>query len=261
MTYVTKSSGPVATIALCMLGLGQLPPARALLAVPLVVLGVALSVCSSQAEFETKGFLAACASTLFQQLLGITGKTAMASTAISGAAAQWLMCTLVLAGAVARTVAGAGCGAAVVAAGGSERLLAPARRLLRWRPIKLRRSPPASPKLAAPSRAARSVTEAVVPANTPAQVAGRVPILPFAVVRIMAACAFFLEYSCMFHFASLIDSVTLSVTDTIRRSAIVYTGRALFGGGMVNPLGNLLGLLCALVGAVLYAGLSQTPTA
>ena len=92
---MTKAAGPVATIVLCRLGLGELPAARALLAIPLVIVGVALSVWGN-AEFEPLGFGAACASTAFQTLLGISGKNAIVRSGVSGQSAHWLMCAMVL---------------------------------------------------------------------------------------------------------------------------------------------------------------------
>jgi hypothetical protein len=84
-----------------------------------------------------------------------------------------------------------------------------------------------------------------------------VPILPLSVLRVLTPLAFYLEYSSMFEFASAVDSVTLSVTDTVRRSAIVSCGRLLFGGDRLLRV-NVIGVVMALFGATAYAVLASS---
>lgn len=365
LTYVTKAAGPVATIMLCALGLGRLPSSRALLAVPLVMLGVALSVWGN-GEFEPYGFGAACASTAFQTLLGMSGKKAMAATGVSGQSAHWLMCALILAASAAHygalcggrrlvgladglarqfgigraggqhllrlgSAGGGGvaeeeCGA-TISSNGFHGRGAPARPLphrsaggdglhkrghrperaaasslgralhaggaaltaLRGAPangrprLQMRAAalpparPPSAPALlqasaAITERSALATLAARLPLRQPrsggavggAKVCAlgpplpcRVGLLPLGVLRLLAPIAFYLEYSLMFSYAALVDSVTLSVSDTVRRSAIVYSGRLLFGGDRLRAY-NVVGVVMALLGATLYALLAST---
>lgn len=262
VTYVTKSASPVATILLCVLGgWGALPPARALLAVPVVVLGVAMSVWSN-AEFDRLGFAAACASTICQSLTGITGRAAMLSSGLNGEEAHWLMCCLLVAGlGGAKGVSTLAQGAAAVVTGRSSPRLRASTAL----GAKDERRPLPTIKLGSLARAIRLRRQPVqLPpvgsADTPtighAPPASPHPRVRRELLRILTAASYHMEYSLMFTFSALVDSVTLAVSDTVRRSGIVYVGRLMFGGSRLVPI-NIIGVVTALLGALLYSALAR----
>ncbi|KAJ1626279.1 hypothetical protein T492DRAFT_1033899 [Pavlovales sp. CCMP2436] len=228
LTYVTKAAGPVAAILLCFLGYGVLPTLNSLLAVPFVIGGVALSIWSNT-EFEKFGFLAACCSTIFQTFLGLAGRNAMVKTGLSGEYAQLISCALILSASAVQWAGSAAVRAVSGKPGGKPPGSQAATRAALCNPRKLRKQLPA-----------------------------RVGILSLNMLRLLCPLAFYLEYTLMFTFASKVDSVTLSVSDTVRRAAIVYVGRVLFGGDALLPI-NKMGIFTALAGALLYTLLAVGP--
>lgn len=68
----------------------------------------------------------------------------------------------------------------------------------------------------------------------------------------MAVAAYHLEYMLSFMFVQLVQPITYGACDSVRRLAIILTGRAMFGGKPFSTL-NKLGIALALLGALFYS--------
>jgi len=236
------------------------------------------------AEFETLGFLAACASTTFQTLLGLTGRGAILSSGLSGTQSLILMGLIITSTSLAYWALSA-CTTAlfgttciqnwILGKQASQGNLKKRETCVFRFPLAGRRvPPPANPgtRALSPTKP-RLPSASSVPAKTktgklwsgPARSArlrlvGRtpsIPLIPLGAMRVLAGIAFYAEYSNLLKLSGLVDSVTLSVLDTIRRSAVVYWGHVLFGGPRLRTI-NIAGVGTALLGAALYAVLAAS---
>lgn len=68
----------------------------------------------------------------------------------------------------------------------------------------------------------------------------------------MAVAAYHLEYMLSFMFVKLVQPITYGACDSVRRLAIILTGRAMFGGRPFSAL-NKFGIALALLGALFYS--------
>lgn len=234
---------PLATLALCALGAAAPPPSRALPAVAMVMVGVTLTVWAN-AEFDSLGFAAGLASTWCQAMVGVSVRKAILHASVSGAAAHWLMCVLISAGVGATTVVAAAVRAVAAVLHSADSGGAVPDKDGGWEAY-------------VRSLAKLSLEELSVRVRPPRFGPGtpRPGVLRKEVLRVATALAFYLEYSFMFSFSALVDAVTLSVCDTVRRGAIVVVGRIMFGGRPLRAI-NILGICTALGGAVAYTRLA-----
>ncbi|KAJ1639929.1 hypothetical protein T492DRAFT_934015 [Pavlovales sp. CCMP2436] len=245
LTYVTKAAAPVATIVLCLFGLGRLPA---------------------------------------QTLLGLTGRGAILSSGLSGTQSLILMGLIITSTSLAYWALSA-CTTAlfgttciqnwILGKQASQGNLKKRETCVFRFPLAGRRvPPPANPgtRALSPTKP-RLPSASSVPAKTktgklwsgPARSArlrlvGRtpsIPLIPLGAMRVLAGIAFYAEYSNLLKLSGLVDSVTLSVLDTIRRSAVVYWGHVLFGGPRLRTI-NIAGVGTALLGAALYAVLAAS---
>lgn len=71
-------------------------------------------------------------------------------------------------------------------------------------------------------------------------------------LSIMAVCAYHIEYVLSFMFVKLVAPITYGACDSIRRLAVIFAGRRMFGGNPFSPI-NFVGMGLALLGALSYA--------
>jgi Triose-phosphate Transporter family len=75
---------------------------------------------------------------------------------------------------------------------------------------------------------------------------------PPAILSMAAVLAYHLEYALSFSFVKLVQPITYSASDAVRRLSIIICGHYMFGGPPFTGL-NILGIALALSGALLYS--------
>ena len=79
---------------------------------------------------------------------------------------------------------------------------------------------------------------------------------PPAALSMAAVLAYHLEYVLSFSFVKLVQPITYSACDAVRRLSIIVSGHYMFGGPPFTAL-NILGIALALSGALAYSILNH----
>ena len=74
----------------------------------------------------------------------------------------------------------------------------------------------------------------------------------------MAVTAYHVEYVLSFVFVKMVAPITYSASDAVRRLGIIIVGNLMFGGPALTPF-NVVGVLCALGGALAFSVLNNLP--
>lgn len=68
----------------------------------------------------------------------------------------------------------------------------------------------------------------------------------------LAVAAYHLEYNLSFMFVRLVPSITYGAFDAVRRLCIILAGKVFFVGNDLTTI-NKLGIVCSILGAIMYA--------
>lgn len=74
----------------------------------------------------------------------------------------------------------------------------------------------------------------------------------------MAVAAYHIEYVLSFVFVKMVAPITYSASDAVRRLGIIIVGNQMFGGPAFTPF-NVVGVMCALGGALTFSALNSVP--
>lgn len=242
LTYTSKCAIPLITVLLTLLGEGPsaLPSALALVSLLPIAFGIAAASWSAP-TFSVFGFLAAMTSATAQSALNVTSKRAMVRTGINGPAAQRVM---------------VGIGLLLTIATNSLQHVVQKQTI--WtsncnnhrdgnnsRSNDLRVQSPEVVATKSLSSAATPTAALLVSSQN----------LPPVWLSSMAIIAYHIEYVLSFVFVKMVQPITYSTCDALRRLSIILVGRRMFARPGQEPFTriNILGIALALLGALSYS--------
>lgn len=218
LTYTSKCAIPLVTLLLTIVmdGVQALPSTKVLLTLVPIAVGIATSSWNHP-TFEPLGFLAAMTSCTAQSALNVSCKKAMTKVGVSGPTAQ-------------RTMVAVGLVIALVYSTIQALLTRP-------------------PATAATLSTSSNGGDDGLDNN-------KTKINPPVGLSMAAILAYHMEYVLSFSFVKLVQPITYSACDAVRRLSIIISGHYMFGGPPFTVL-NILGIALALSGALAYSILNH----
>jgi hypothetical protein len=216
LTYTSKCGIPLITVLFLVFlqGPSALPNAYALSSLVLIAVGI-LGASWDSPTFENVGFAAAMASTASQAALNIASKRAILETQVQGGDAQRCMVAVALILTLGLTAV-------------KEFILKPY------------------------NASVSSATLRGVVKNSKSSLSNTGSIVPPMWLSTFAVVAYHMEYVLSFTFVRVVSPVTYGACDSVRRLAIIISGKKMFGGPKFSPL-NVYGIVLALFGALCYS--------